>query len=330
MIYSPIMFDFEKFYKSMTRCGLGKWNEKFEIIIEKAINRPDGNLENWMKALSELPNIKTQEGVFIENNACVTAKAVSEVSTQELDQMKSALMNLSPWRKGPFNVCGLEIDAEWRAEIKWNHVKSGISDLKDKVVLDLGCGGGYYMFRMAEHNPAMVLGIDPSRVCWMQFEAAQKYLKYPNVFYLPIGIEDMPAECGIFDTVFAMGILYHRKDPFEFLRSLKFLLKKGGELVFETMTVEGDERTVLVPEDRYAGMKNVYFFPSDKAMVVWLKKAGFTDIKLVHKYPTTPYEQRRTEWMTSESLSNWLNPDDLTKTIEGLPAPIRSIFTCKR
>lgn len=314
----------------MTKCGLGKWNEKFEIIIEKAINKPDGNLENWMKALSELPDIETEKGVFIKDNSCITARSTKPVSEEELLKLKSALLKLSPWRKGPFNFFGLELDAEWRADIKWNYVINGISSLKDRIVLDLGCGGGYYMHRMAEYSPAMVLGIDPSRVCWMQFEAQQKYLKHPNLFFLPIGLEDMPENCEIFDTVFAMGLLYHRKDPFEFLRSLKFLLKKGGELVFETMTVEGDENTVLVPRDRYAGMKNVYFFPSDKAMMVWLEKAGFKNIKLVHKYSTTTAEQRRTEWMTNESLGNWLDPNNSTKTIEGLPAPIRSIFTCNR
>lgn len=324
------MFDFEKFYKTMTKCGLGKWNEKFEIIIEKAVNKPDGNLPKWMQALSELPDIETEDGIFIRDNAWVTAKPINEVTSQLLTELKSDLMKLCPWRKGPFDLCGVEIDAEWRADIKWNYLVKGISDLKDKVVLDLGCSNGYYMFRIAEQNPAMVLGIDPSRICWMQFEALQKYLKYPNLFYLPIGFEDMPEECGIFDSIFAMGILYHRKDPFDFLRTLKYMLKPGGELVLETITVEGDERTVLVPEDRYAGMKNVWFFPSDKALVVWLKKAGFKDIKLINKYATTVEEQRQTQWITTETLKNWLDPNDSTKTIEGLPAPIRTIITCKR
>lgn len=324
------MFDFEKFYKHMTKCGLGKWNDAFEKIIDEAINKPDGNLPHWMQTLSELPNIPTETGIFIRDKAWVTAKPQKAPSKEELAQLKTSLLKLSPWRKGPFDFCGMELDAEWRADIKWNYVADGITSLKDKVVLDLGCGNGYYMFRMAEHNPAMVLGIDPSRISWMQFEAEQKYLKYPNVFFLPIGFENMPQECGIFDSVFAMGILYHRKDPFDFLRSLKYLLKKGGELVFETMTVEGDENTVLVPKDRYAGMKNVWFFPSDKATMVWLEKAGFTDIKLIHKYKTTTDEQRQTEWMTNETLSNWLDPKDPTLTIEGLPAPIRTIITAKR
>ena len=324
------MFDFEKFYKCMTKCGLGKWNEKFEVIIENAVNKPDGNLPNWMQTLSELPDIETEEGIFIRADAWVTAKAKKEVSSRHQYELKNALMKLSPWRKGPFDLCGIEIDAEWRADIKWSHLINGISSLKDKVVLDLGCSNGYYMYRIAEQNPALVLGIDTSRICWMQFEALQKYLKYPNLFYLPIGFEDMPEECGMFDSVFAMGILYHRKAPFEFLRTLKYMLKPGGELILETITIEGDERTVLVPEDRYAGMKNVWFFPSDRALVVWLKKAGFKDINIVDKYVSTIEEQRQTEWMTNESLKNWLDPNDSTKTIEGLPAPIRTIITCRR
>lgn len=324
------MFDFEKFYKHMTKCGLGKWNEKFEIIIEKAINKVDGNLPIWMKALSELPDIETESGIFIRDKAWITAKPCKTVSNEVLEKFKSVMMQLSPWRKGPFDLCGMEIDAEWRAEIKWNLLEKGISSLKNKIVLDLGCSNGYYMFRMAEQSPDMVLGIDPSRITWMQFEALQKYLKYPNLFYLPIGFEDLPEECGIFDTIFAMGVLYHRRAPFDFLRTLKYLLKTGGELVLETITVEGDETTVLVPEDRYAGMKNVWFFPSDKAMLVWLKKAGFKDVKVICKYVTTIEEQRQTEWMTNESLKNWLDPNDSSKTIEGLPVPIRTVITCKR
>lgn len=324
------MFDFEKFYKLMTKCGLGKWNEKFEIIIENAINKPDGNLPDWMKTLSELPDIDTENGIFINNNTQICAKAKTILKNEQLSAFKSTLMKLSPWRKGPFDICGVEIDAEWRAEKKWNLISNKISNLKDKVILDLGCSNGYYMFRMAESNPALVLGIDPSRICWMQYEALQKYLKYSNISFLPIGFEDLPQNCEIFDTVFAMGILYHRKAPFDFLRTIKYLLKTGGELVLDTMTVEGDETTVFVPEDRYAGMKNVWFFPSDKAMVVWLKKAGFKNINIICKYATTVDEQRQTEWMTTESLKNWLNPNDFSKTIEGYPAPVRTIITCNR
>ena len=40
-------------------------------------------------------------------------------------------------------------------------------------------------------------------------------------------------------------------------------------------------------------------------------------------------EQRRTDWMTSESLAEFLDPNDRSKTIEGYPAPLRAVLTAK-
>jgi tRNA (mo5U34)-methyltransferase len=44
---------------------------------------------------------------------------------------------------------------------------------------------------------------------------------------------------------------------------------------------------------------------------------------------TTVHEQRSTEWMPFESLAEALDPDDPSRTIEGLPAPMRAIVICK-
>ena len=45
-----------------------------------------------------------------------------------------------------------------------------------------------------------------------------------------------------------MGVLYHRASPFDCLLQLKNQLTKGGELILETLVVDGDENTVLVPK----------------------------------------------------------------------------------
>ncbi|PMC22346.1 tRNA 5-methoxyuridine(34)/uridine 5-oxyacetic acid(34) synthase CmoB, partial [Klebsiella aerogenes] len=44
-----------------------------------------------------------------------------------------------------------------------------------------------------------------------------------------------------------MGVLYHRRSPLDHLWQLKDQLAPGGELVLETLVIEGDENTVLVP-----------------------------------------------------------------------------------
>lgn len=74
-----------------------------------------------------------------------------------------------------------------------------------------------------------------------------------------------------------------------------------------------DEFQCLVPGDRYAQMRNVYFIPSAKMLKVWLEKCGFVDVRIVDQAVTTVEEQRRTEWMKTDSLAEFLDPNDSTK-----------------
>ncbi len=149
-----------------------------------------------------------------------------------------------------------------------------------------------------------------------------------KVHLLPLGIEQLP-ELQAFDTVFSMGVLYHRRSPLDHLIQLKNPLVSGGELILETLVIEGDENSVLVPFDRYAQMRNVYFFPSALALKAWLEKVGFVDVKIVDENVTTLGEQRSTEWMTHNSLPDYIDPNDPTKTVEGYPAPRRAILVAK-
>ena len=127
-----------------------------------------------------------------------------------------------------------------------------------------------------------------------------------------------------------MGVLYHRKSPLDHLSQLKNQLVKGGELVLETLVVDGDVNTVLVPADRYAKMKNVYFIPSVTALINWLEKVGFTNVRYVDVATTTLEEQRKTDWLENESLIDFLDPNDHSKTIEGYQAPKRAVILANK
>ena len=142
---------------------------------------------------------------------------------------------------------------------------------------------------------------------------------------LPLGIEQLPPGLAAFDTVFSMGVFYHRRSPFDHLRELRALLRPGGQLVLETLVIEGGAGQVLVPEGRYAKMPNVWFLPSAAALVSWLRKAGFATPRVIHIAPTTTDEQRRTPWMHFESLADFLDPLNPVQTCEGHPAPRRAI-----
>ena len=123
-----------------------------------------------------------------------------------------------------------------------------------------------------------------------------------------------------------MGVFYHRRSPIDHLLELRHKLRSGGELVLETLVIEGGVNDVLVPDDRYAMMRNVWFLPSSEALMLWAKRAGFKHIRIVDESITTLEEQRATEWMSFHSLENFLDPEDHTKTIEGHPAPRRAVL----
>lgn len=284
--------------------------------------RLHADAKKWAKQVNALP--QPNDTVFTIGD---TLKVSSQLDFPEGDKkrVESVLRQFMPWRKGPFEFFGVHIDTEWRSDWKWQRVHSKINDLKGKRVLDVGCGSGYHLYRMHEAGAEQVIGIDPTTLFFYQFHCLKRYTMNANIHYLPIGIEHMPATRA-FDSVFSMGVLYHRPDPLLFLKQLKSQLTRGGQLILETLVVDGDKSTVLMPRDRYAQMRNVYFLPSIPAMILWLEKMGFCDVRLIDDTVTTVDEQRATAWMENLSLEDFLDPSDPTKTIEGYSAPRRASF----
>ena len=248
----------------------------------------------------------------------------------QLKLIGNILRALMPWRKGPFSLYGIHIDAEWRSDWKWQRLLPHISPLAGRTILDVGCGNGYHLWRMAGAGAQLAVGIDPVPLFLCQFEAVRKLLGGRHaVHVLPVGVEQLPP-LGAFNTVFSMGVLYHRRSPLEHLYQLKNLLAAGGELVLETLVIPGDKRQVLLPHERYARMRNVYFIPSVAALSCWLARCGFEKIKTIDLSVTSTQEQRCTPWMPSESLAHCLDPQDKTKTVEGYPAPLRAVVVAHK
>ena len=318
--------NFADFFKSLENAGMQKCIPGFRIAVDRALARPDGNLRRWQSAFENLPEIAASS---IELDArAITVDSDHNLSAGTIELLCEQLRQLMPWRKGPFSIFGQYVDSEWRSDLKWDRLKSRISSLAGRKVLDVGCGNGYHMFRMLGEQASLVVGADPSLLFLAQFSAIKKYAGNLEAFLLPLGIEELP-ETGAFDSVFSMGVLYHRRSPFDFLRQLRRQLRPGGELILETLVIDGDRNQVLVPGDRYARMKNVWFIPSAQAIIHWLNRSGFTDSKMVDLCKTTCDEQRATAWMTGESLHEALSPEDSRLTVEGYPAPVRAVFVAQ-
>lgn len=321
------MSKFNSFYKEIATNRLSAWLDTLPAQLTKwQKEQLHGEFSHWEKTLEALPNTTPST---INLDTSVSVGTLDDINQGEYKRIENLLKKFKPWRKGPYYIHGLHIDTEWRSDFKWDRLTPYISDLKDRYVLDIGCGSGYHLWRMRGAGAKFVVGIDPTQLFYMQFNAVKHFIKDDAVNLLPLGVEDLP-ELNSFDTVFAMGVLYHRRSPIDFLYQLKAQLVKGGELVLETLIVDGDENTVLVPGERYAKMRNVWFLPSAKAMCGWMERCGFKNVRMVNTDITALDEQRKTDWIDTESLQDFLDPDDNNKTIEGYPAPQRAIFIANK
>ncbi|VAW77268.1 tRNA (mo5U34)-methyltransferase [hydrothermal vent metagenome] len=318
--YSNLLQDFA--YNDSVAC-----DELALLLNEYSDVSRHGNLKEWFNLLEKLPDITASNTNL--GDSVVSIGQTSDISLEQKNLLNEALQEMRPWRKGPFSLFGISIDTEWRSDLKWDRLSNEIESLDNRLVLDVGCGSGYHCFRMHASGAKIVVGLEPMWRYNIQFHIMKKYLRALAVHLLPFTLEDTPS-LFMFDTVFSMGVLYHRKSPFEHLAQLKQRLQVDGELVLETLVVEGDENTVLVPQDRYARMRNVWFLPSTQALIKWLERAGFGHIKVVDVSATTVQEQRTTVWIQGESLKECLDENDLTRTVEGYPAPLRAIITARR
>lgn len=321
------MIEFGAFYQQIATGPLSLWLETLPAQLGRWQREAQhGHFSQWERSVEHLPPLQPETLDLLHS---VSADS-SQLSDRQRGGIETLLRNLMPWRKGPYSLYGTAIDTEWRSDWKWDRVLPHISPLAGKTVLDVGCGSGYHMWRMVGAGAQLVVGIDPMQLFLCQFEAVRKLLGNDRrAHLLPLGIEQLPA-LQAFDTVFSMGVLYHRRSPLDHLWQLKNQLVSGGELVLETLVIEGDDQQVLVPGDRYAQMRNVYFIPTTGALKNWLEKCGFVDVKIADYAITTVEEQRSTGWMTSDSLAAFLDPEDSSRTVEGYPAPLRAVLIAKK
>ncbi len=284
-----------------------------------------GDLPVWLDALNALPDLPSTG--FDENG---NIGGQHPISIDDHNQLENALLGLHPWRKGPFNLFGLHINTEWRSDWKWQRIHKHLGPLRDRNILDVGCGNGYYGWRMLQQGARRVVGIDPTLVFAMQHQAISRYAQGANNYVLPLRLEDVPAGREEFDTVFSMGVIYHCRDPLDHLRRLFAHLKPGGEVILETLVMPDSWNQALAPPARYARMRNVWQVPTSKIACEWLQLSGFQCCRVVDVTTTSFDEQRTTKWMHFESLQECLDPGNSELTIEGHPAPVRAVIIASK
>ncbi len=277
--------------------------------------------------LARLSDIKASS-VDIDR-ASISIGQPIDLNEEQSQRLRAALEELRPWKKGPFSLFGIDIDAEWRSDLKWNRLADAVGSLEGQLVADIGCHNGYFMYRMLAHGARAVVGFEPYARLRFVFDLLQGFHRFEPLHFSLLGVEHFDLCEESFDTIFCLGILYHHTDPVGLLRKLRRALRPGARLFVDCQGIPGTESLALVPEGRYAGASGIWFLPTLSALRSWAKRSGFSRIETIFSEPLSVVEQRPTAWAAVDSLEHFLDPTDSSRTIEGYPAPWRHYVLLK-
>ena len=298
------------------------------LVTQRLTKLKHGDIYRWNNALSAIKSLVPTQAQYDLNQATIQ---IGETLTPEKKAaLFSALQTYIPWRKGPLNIHGVHINSEWRSDFKWRRIAPHLN-LTGAKVLDIGCANAYHALRILGAGAQHVIGIEPSLGTWFQYLSATRSCPKLNFWFVNLPFESLPESVNGFDFIFSLGVIYHRKQPLEHLTQIQTHLAPKGKLILETLTLPDDyPDNVLVPDERYCQMRNVWHVPKNHQLLEWLTQAGFKQHNIISLSHTTPAEQRSTAWMRFHSLPQFLNPSNPQKTIEGHPAPRRSIIIAQR
>ncbi len=302
-----------------------------KVRRQRQANYLDDKLEPYRAQLRMLQDLQDVRPSIIRLDLpAITIGQADDIDDDFRDKLSAILREFMPWKKGPFVLFGISIDAEWRSDVKWQRVAERVGSLRGLRIADIGCNNGYFMFRMAADSPEIVVGFEPYAKNLMEFEIFQYYARVPNLYFELLGAEHLDLYAGYFDLVFCMGILYHQTDPIEALRRIYRSLRPGGQVIIDCQGIPGEESVALLPAGRYAQARGIWYLPTLPCLLNWLRRTQFRDIECFYNELLTPDEQRTTPWAPVKSLVDFLDPMDSSKTIEGYPAPRRFYVIARR
>lgn len=156
---------------------------------------------------------------------------------------------------------------------------SHVSPAPDAAVLDIGCGGGATLRRLAVRVPqGHVTGVDYSDVsvdCSRRFNA--EAIAAGRMEVVQGSVEALPFADGSFDLITTVESFYFWPQPQENLREVRRVLKAGGTfLLIADIHEDGD----LSAETRENITRYHLFNPTKAEFEALFRAAGFRDIAL--------------------------------------------------
>ncbi|MBM7644465.1 ubiquinone/menaquinone biosynthesis C-methylase UbiE [Scopulibacillus daqui] len=181
----------------------------------------------------------------------------------------------SAYAQMPRSVKGLEGAGEWHM------LKGLIPNLKDKNVLDLGCGFGWHCRYARERQASSVIGVDISE---KMIQKAREMTNDPFISYIKAPIEDIDFSDSQFDVAISSLAFHYIKSFKSICEKVYHCLKSGGSFVF---SVEHPIFTSRKEQDwHYNEQGNRLHWPVDNYQIEGLRETTFLNDSVI-KYHRT-------------------------------------------
>jgi len=155
---------------------------------------------------------------------------------------------------------------------KYIEVMKEIENLKDKVVLDIGCGTGIMegMLIEAKHIIGLDISIEMIKI------AKGKYGKYYNISWVNADAENLPIKSESIDLSLMITVIQNTPNPLNALGEIERTLKLEGEAIVTYPKAHYKPEEVLEEISKLKLLENVVLkITNTKDMIVKLKRKKF-------------------------------------------------------
>lgn len=307
-----------------------------ERIMQRRMLRWHGSSCSELRRVClDMPSFEEALDYGVDKGGVFSVGQQQTLSDAQRQRVHVLLQRFIPWRTGPWRILGVDVLSGWRSGEKWERMKVAYprssSGLK---VADIGCGNGYFMFRLLEHAPALVVGFEPIARHYYAYHLVQNYVRSSALHFEPLGFEDLDLYSKFFDVMVCMGVLYHQTDPVDVLRLSHRALAPGGKLLLATQGIPGADPVALMPRKFYNGKKGTWWLPTLSCLQNWILRAGFRDVEELYSEEIMAEDQRTTFWCPGggweSELQNKAGTAAAHTTPEGYPQPMRFFVVARK
>ncbi|MFW6132191.1 MAG: class I SAM-dependent methyltransferase [Candidatus Aminicenantaceae bacterium] len=135
-----------------------------------------------------------------------------------------------------YNVVWTEYIPQYKESEKHWEIFYSSEEVKNKSVLDAGCGTGIFSIIFSNKGASPITGIDISEGSLQTGRNLMKKFNIKNINFMKQDMLRLPFDNESFDIVWAWGTVHHTTAPFKAISELIRVLKKGGSLFLAVYT----------------------------------------------------------------------------------------------